>query len=303
MNKVDKFLNLYRKGKVVILRNIKFFNIKNKIVKNLAYREYCYNKLYKQYKYVLKKDYELKERENADIIWTCWFQGIENAPLLVKKCLDSMKKHIRGKKIIIITEKNYNQYVTIPDYIIKKWKKGIISYAHFSDLIRLELLNKYGGLWLDSTIYLTDDILFENPDFSLFVFQNVQLNTSDMTSVIASNWLIYSCKSNPILLTSRDLLFEYWKKNNKTINYNIFHLFFTMAAKKYKDIWDEMPIFNNINPHMLQFELLNNFKLKRWNQLKKMSPIHKLNHRIDEKDMGNDRITYYKYIINDETTC
>ena len=303
MNEVDKFLNLYRKGKVVILRNIKLFNIKNKIVKNLAYREYCYNKLYKKYRYVLKKDYELKEKEKCNIIWTCWFQGLENAPLLVKKCLESMKKHIKGMKIIVITEENYDQYVTIPDYIIRKWKKGIISYAHFSDLIRLELLNRYGGLWLDSTIYITDDISFEDLDFSLFVFQNVQLNTSDKISVIASNWLIYSCKNNPVLLASRDLLFEYWKKNNKTINYNIFHLFFTMAAKKYKDIWDEMPIFNNINPHMLQFELLNKFEIERWNQLKKMSSIHKLNHRIDEKDSESDRFTYYKYIINDETTC
>lgn len=40
----------------------------------------------------------------------------------------------------------------LPDYIVKKWEKGRIPADLFSDLLRLELLIRYGGTWIDSTV-------------------------------------------------------------------------------------------------------------------------------------------------------
>lgn len=77
---------------------------------------------------------------NNDTIWFCWLQGIEEAPLLVKRCLESLRKNIPDKKIIVIDGNNLGEYVNMPDYITDKWQRGIIGNAHFSDLLRLELL-------------------------------------------------------------------------------------------------------------------------------------------------------------------
>lgn len=41
--------------------------------------------------------------------------------------------------------------------------KNIISNTHMSDIIRNDILIKNGGLWIDSTVLLTDNI----PDLSL----------------------------------------------------------------------------------------------------------------------------------------
>jgi len=45
--------------------------------------------------------------------------------------------------------------VELPGYIVEKWEKGRIPAAMFSDLLRVELLIKYGGTWIDSTVFCT----------------------------------------------------------------------------------------------------------------------------------------------------
>ena len=81
-------------------------------------------------------------------IWICWLDGIENAPLLVQKCVSSIKKNAGNHPVNIITQDNYTEFVTLPEYIMEKKEKGLIGAAHFSDVLRVCLLAQYGGLWL-----------------------------------------------------------------------------------------------------------------------------------------------------------
>ena len=39
--------------------------------------------------------------------------------------------------------------------VMEKWEKGIITHTHMTDLLRLELLIKYGGMWIDATVLCT----------------------------------------------------------------------------------------------------------------------------------------------------
>jgi mannosyltransferase OCH1-like enzyme len=117
------------------------------------------NKLKRKYKYVIddfdnehKEDIE-KTKSHERKIWMCWMQGLENAPELVRQCYKQIKKNITDREIVLITEENIDEYVSFPSYIQEKYKKGIISHTHFSDLLRIELLCKYGGTWIDSTVF------------------------------------------------------------------------------------------------------------------------------------------------------
>ena len=94
--------------------------------------------------------------EYEGVIWSMWWQGEENLPKVVQLCRASLKRHCGNHKIIIITKDNYKDYVTLPEHIISKVQAGYISLTHLSDIIRAELLVKYGGLWIDSTIFVAD---------------------------------------------------------------------------------------------------------------------------------------------------
>ena len=282
-----------------ISRNIRYFNLVNPNIIALAERERCYRKLKRKYRKILINDKPIindeKIIEKSNKIWICWFQGIENAPELVKACYNSVLKNYKDKEIIVLTEENYKKYVDMPEHIIKKWEKGYITFAHFSDILRIELLSKYGGLWLDSTIFTTkrSELVF-NENIELFVFKQVDLDRKNSLSVVASNWLIYANKNNNIINLTKKLLYYYWKDYNYAINYNIFHIFFKLATEVYKDEWKNVPTFNNISPHILQFELNDDFQEIRFNEIKKMSDFHKLNWRIKSENKNS----FYNYIVD-----
>ena len=166
----------------------------------LSVQQKVKRKLKKKYiKKIIKfdKDYVEQKKELSNKVWICWFQGIENAPEIVRKCYDSVKNNLKNKEIILITEKNLNEYVHFPEYIMEKWKKGIITNTHMTDLLRLELLTKYGGMWLDATVFCSRNIE-EIPqyyfDSDLFMYQCLKPGR-DGHAIYMSSWLL-SAKSN-----------------------------------------------------------------------------------------------------------
>nr|USW91377.1 putative glycosyl transferase [Streptococcus pneumoniae] len=227
-------------------------------------------------------------------VWICWFQGEERPPELIRTCIQSMRTHFLGREIIVLTEENISDYIDIPDYITDKYKKGSISRAHYSDILRVELLCRYGGLWVDVTVLNTGGD-FSNLELPLFVYKSLDLSRKDSQAIVASSWLISSYSNHPILLYARKLLWEYWRRKNSLCNYFLFHIFFTIATELYPIEWSAVLTFNNHSPHMLNFELNNQFSEKRWEQLKQISVFHKLNHHIDYSIGVNN---FYKFIVS-----
>lgn len=294
MKKIDKSFMI--RGINFFRKNLLFFNVSNSNIRDLAYKNYCYKKMYRKYKNVIQQ-YDVQNRKKvfSDYVWICWFQKFENAPEIVKACINSAKKIFKDKKIILITDDNIMEFVSFPSYIIEKRKKGIINDAHFSDLLRLRLLNQYGGLWLDSTVLVTSDV---DEDFwknELFCFKEISLNKKEELPIRASNWLIYSTTNNEILLLTEKLLYEYWKRELYAKNYYIFHLFFSMATKRFELEWNKVPTFSNIDNHILQFEIEEKYSKRRWKQIKEITNFHKLNRRI----VSQDKESNYAYIIEE----
>ncbi len=290
-----KIRELKRKiNKAIILFNP--FLEKSNTVKENYYNWKTYCILKKKYEKKIKKLPTYKETHKySNKVWWCWLQGEENAPALQKACISSLRKHLKDREIIVITLDNLYEYIDFPDYIIEKYKKGIIPNANFSDMIRLQLLIKYGGTWIDSTVYCTK----YNKDFfdrDLFVFKAFMRGDD---SIVSSSWFITAEINNPILLTVRDLFFDYWKTHDYLIHYLIFHLLFTIATEKYPKLFEKVENFPNVSPHVMQFELLNEYNEKRFKELEQFSDFHKLSRHLDFESVKNKN-TIYNYIIDRE---
>ncbi len=221
------------------LRKIKYRKVKNKNLKDQIVRYDIYKQVKRKYSKAIIKNSNPSPKNNSNKIWICWFQGLDNAPLLIKKCISSIKKNLKDNEVIILTMDNYKDYVDFPDYILEKVEKKEISLTHFSDLLRLNVLIKYGGIWIDATVLCTTNKLpsyiYREP---LFVFKEINLNPLDTLPVTASSWFIASGPNNNILLATRELLYTYWQKNNYLQDYFLFHICFKIATEIYKDEWD-----------------------------------------------------------------
>lgn len=270
--------------------------MKSRCAAAIERQERVYQRLQKEYQYVIDQHIPSKEsdRKPSNYVWICWFQGLENAPALVKACVQSIKENMPEKNIVILTFENIGNYIKLPEYILEKYRKGIIPPAHYSDLWRIQLLAIYGGMWIDSTVLCTsNNIPTCITDAPMFVYKELSLLYSK--PIVASSWLMESYSNHPIITLARDLLFEYWKRHNYLQDYFLFHLFFAMATKKYQEEWKKIPVFNNNSPHVLQFELKENYNEERWEQIREMSAFHKLTRHITYEDFPN---SFYMYIIN-----
>lgn len=235
----------------------------------------------------------------SDKIWICWFQGMDNAPELVQKCYESVKRNLTGKEIILITSENMNDYVQFPDYIIEKWKAGVITHTHLTDLLRLELLIRYGGMWLDATVFCSGgdipDYFFES---ALFFYQSLKPGR-DGKSIYISSWLMSAKTNNKVLMATRELCYEYWKRNNSMCDYYLLHDFFSIVLDRYLEDWRRVIPRDNATPHFLLLRLFEKYDERIWNAIKDQTPFHKLTYKF-EKEKAKRKETFYHILFEME---
>ena len=235
-------------------------------------------------------------KQERKVVWLFWWQGEEEMPALVKKCIASVHKNFMSWEVVLLTSNNYLDYVSFPDYINEKFEKRIITLTHFSDLLRLELLNKYGGLWLDATVYCSsNDIPKSILNSEMFVYRP-QKPGADGNAITISSWLIWAKTNCKILAATRYLLYKYWQTNNYLCDYFLLHFFFSIVLDFYKEEAKKIPPFCNSVPHILLLHLFDKFDEHYWNDLKRMTCFHKLSYKLQQKDMGKSG-TYYDIII------
>ena len=226
--------------------------------------------------------------------FTIWFQGEDKAPELVKACFHSMRRHLK-QELVILDEKSLFDWISLPDYIIEKWRKGAITHAAFSDICRVELLYQHGGVWLDATDFVTAPIPEFIMDEDFFVFQ--------AGNKVRGNYAkIQSCfmrgrKGNPILSIWRQAIALYWKNERRKINYFWMHFLLRLVVENNetaKSEYAKMPKIDQDPTHELwgahagdiyekdEFERIcsgsffqkTNFKDKRLRNLKQGTVAH-----------------------------
>ena len=240
-----------------------------------------------------------QQHEHPKLIWWCWLQGIGNAPCIVKACFNSLKQ-LTGYSLKVIDNSNWREYLELPGYIVKKWEKKQIPPALFSDLLRLELLIKYGGTWIDSTVFCTgfQDSSFKFQNYleaDLFLFQYTKQGS---IPVSISNWFISAHSNNEVLIVLRDMLYAYWKDFDCVLDYYVFHLFFAMISKEYPEQIAAMPYGQSQNSLVLLHNWDEKFDQKKWDKLTSQVCFHKLAFRVGE-NVTKDKENYYNYILTE----
>jgi len=242
-------------------------------------------------------------------IWFLWLQGLENAPLLVRSCYESWVRHNPGWEIILLDESNINSYLPLV-------YSGATKQA-LSDILRINLLGEYGGIWADATCFCMkplDEWLFGNLSSGFFAFERPGADR------MIGSWFLAGSKYNYIIKTFQLKVNAYWADNpemkfvedsrwrklnrrlermNKKIwftdlttkilkvyPYFWFHFLFEqiyLHDKNFKEMWDATPKISADIPHTLYFGNM-------YNQLtpeikahidNKVSPFYKLTWKFE----------------------
>lgn len=85
------------------------------------------------------------------ILWICWYQGVDQAPALIKACLNSWRTHAPGWELRILDAHSWQAWLP-PASVARLPRFGQLSAAMQSDWLRLQLLQTHGGVWADATL-------------------------------------------------------------------------------------------------------------------------------------------------------
>lgn len=161
-------------------------------------------------------------------IFSIWFQGEENAPSIVKACWRSIKANA-GVELVVLDSKSVFDWISLPDYIVDKWKDGKIRPPHFADICRIELLYRYGGYWMDSTDFVTEPLPQWVKDQDFFVY--MAGGTLCGWYAFIQNCFIRGRKGNYLLKAWREAVYSYWWHEDSVVDYFVHQQLFRKAVE------------------------------------------------------------------------
>jgi len=139
--------------------------------------------------------------ELPKIAWTHW--NNDRPPKVIKDILDNRPQAIPGWDVRFVTDDTVQSYIDPSEFPLNY--KGL-SPAHRADWLRLRLLEKYGGVWLDAGIIINDEsslnrlykeTLEKKAEYTGF-YPNDGLNPAGTPSYI-DNWFIMAPKGSQFI--------------------------------------------------------------------------------------------------------
>ena len=252
------------------------------------------------YEFIMNYEFNTCNQKNSKIIWTLWMQGYKNAPELVKCTIDSIRKfaELNNFQFILLEEDTIEKYIVFPKLIKEKMDLGIIDYTKISDILRVSLLAKYGGTWVDATIYMKEEF-----DSSLLLQNYYTIKTGgieDYSPNISNNrWKGFFLSGNSSLFSfTRDFFFEYYSRYDIAVDYLLIDYIFDIAYKYDEKIKNQMLELEKSNPNLFWLEnhLGDEFDQKVWNNIIETTKVFKTTYKLSEEIKSNKNNFYSKLI-------
>ena len=175
-------------------------------------------------------------------VWLLWLQGWDNAPWLIQQVRESWEHYNPDWTIQLVDENNLKDFVTGIDYV---YRKGISQQAK-SDIIRLALLRKHGGVWADATLLCMqplDNWVSDATRPSGFWMYHGNGGGMDI-QVGPASWFIVSSSNSQIIQKWKEACDIYWSERNSTDNYYWMDALFRQLYEMdpaFKAQWDAVP--------------------------------------------------------------
>lgn len=235
-----------------------------------------------------------------DIIWVCWWQGKDQMPPLIKKCYEHLQHNSNGHPVCFISQDNFSNYVDIPLFLIEKLNKGLITITHFTDILRVSLLAKHGGFWIDGGIWVTKPInnIIGHSFFSL----KQEYNGDSLVSKCRwSGGCMATGKNNFLYSFLRESLIKYWDINNVPINYLFLDYLIDIAYNEFDHIKELIDSVDNSSPslHLMKLIFNEEYHEDKMNEILNNNAFLSLSwKKTYEMYTQNKKQTYYNFFMN-----
>lgn len=237
-----------RKDNMYLIRPFRKLILKTSSFISLLFLLFCYIHFF------------TKEVQIPRVIWMFWDRGFEQAPELQRACLKSWSELNTNFKIVILDMKQAEAVINRKIYYTDDaWNSAIIQAK--SDIIRLELLAQYGGIWADATVHCNEplvswiDSAAERTNFFTYERRDTEVTQNKMPHI--SSWFIATTNTSYLISRWRHEVRKRWSIKPYPPNvygYYWVHRIFRDLTRTDPDFYYEynkMHFINAAGPHCL----------------------------------------------------
>ncbi len=210
-------------------------------------------------------------------------------------CFESVKRNCPANcRIELVTASNLSSLLEIPQAISDKLASGILSRTHFADYIRIALLNRYGGLWIDATVYVSRPFELDMQPEQLYT---VKLPKLSDTYASDYRWTVslIGCKKGSVLFAKlQDLMERYIVTHDEFIDFFLFDYFIALLYDYNPAVRRMIGLveFNNEGFYELA-KIINNPSNASAKKLLESQPFHKLSWKTNYHKTAEGHPTLY----------
>ena len=214
-------------------------------------------------------------RKVPRILWSYWKQGEDAAPDLVKSCIASWRNLNAGWDIRVLDQSS------VPRFTAMTGVPESIRVQHYTDVLRVRLLDEHGGVWADATTLCATPLDHWLPPLMQSGFFAFSRPGPDR--VIAS-WFLASEPGGTLIRAWRRATDAYWLSVGRADHYYWLHYLFEWLTLKNPEanvLWAGTPHISADGPHLIQRYLRHGYDATRLNEATDLHaiPIHKLTWR------------------------
>lgn len=193
-------------------------------------------------------------------VWLYWDKGEAAAPPLVRACITSWREQNPTWRVEVLDRAAAAAIVAGPD------DGGTMSVQAYSDLLRLRLLERHGGVWADATVYCLQPLDHWLPPltrhgFFAFVWTETDswLLWPNMRRLVTS-WFLAAAPGHPLVTDWAGHSFAYWQGRSRPHDYYWVHLIFEYLVRTdrgFRREWERMPKLGAVGPHLVHDHVRN----------------------------------------------
>jgi len=191
-------------------------------------------------------------------IWMLWLQGLESAPAFVQACVASWRQHNPHWTIQVLDEASISEHIDLPA------PPAGTSRNHWANILRLELLARYGGAWADATslcLRPLDDWLGAAMGSGFFAFSRPQPKRQ------LANWFLAAQPDATLLHAWRLWCRIYLYSGRQPASYFWQHHTFAWLLQRssaLRRLWAATPAISARGPHIMQRLLDGHLTPQEW---------------------------------------
>ena len=143
-------------------------------------------------------------------VWIYWHQGEEKAPPLVTHCIASWRERNPGWRVHVADAGSLATWSDLAASL--DLTREDITMQLLSDLVRVDLLARHGGVWADASVYCArplDDWIGDAMNGSgFFAFHHPRPDR------LMASWFIAAEPANPLVVEVRRRMLDYFSRHH-----------------------------------------------------------------------------------------